>query len=87
MLGEGYITQVNNMIDLYGDLDVLESREGIPNDPDFPDVIYVESRLGAPGGAAPDVADTPKVTILSVDEIPYDRGLYVGPVERVRRRE
>ena len=87
ILGEGYLNQLKKMIDLYGDLGVVESREGISNDRDFPDVIFVESRPGVPGGAPPDAAIRAKATILSVDDIPYDRGLYVGPVEKVRRRE
>lgn len=78
LLGEGYLTQVKNMIDLYGDLGVVEHRSGVPDDPDFPAEMYVESRPGA--------AAVPKAALEIVEEIPYDRGLYVGPVEKVRRQ-
>jgi hypothetical protein len=77
ILGDGYLTQVRNMIDLYGDLGVVEARPGIPNAPDFPEVIYVESRPGSPGGVPSD----------QVDEIPYDRGRFVGPVDKVRGKQ
>ena len=77
LLGEGYLTQVQNMIDLYGDLGVVECRPGVTDLPDLPTVMYVESRPGA----SRDSAST------SGDEIPYDRGRFVGPVDKVRRKK
>ena len=81
ILGEGYLNQVHNMIEMFGQLGVVESREGIPHDSDFPDEIFVESKPGLPETVA-----ATEVKIIRGDDIPYDRGLYVGPVQKVRRR-
>ncbi|MBE9070833.1 LodA/GoxA family CTQ-dependent oxidase, partial [Leptolyngbya cf. ectocarpi LEGE 11479] len=40
-----YLDQIREMITEFGKLGIVEKREG-PKDPDFPDVIYVESGVG-----------------------------------------
>ncbi|WP_017327518.1 LodA/GoxA family CTQ-dependent oxidase [Synechococcus sp. PCC 7336] len=88
LLGEGYLKQVANAIDLFGDLGVVERRDGIPKDPDFPAVMYVESEPGAPGGdAAEEKAQGLKTDKSAVDDIPDNCGIYVGPVEKVTRKK
>ncbi|HYP19443.1 MAG TPA: LodA/GoxA family CTQ-dependent oxidase [Chloroflexia bacterium] len=40
------LAQKNQMVRDFGKMGVVEVREGIPNDPDFPPFIFVESRPG-----------------------------------------
>ena len=88
ILGEGYLNEVSNMIDRYGNLGVVECRDGIPNDPDFPPLMYVESKPRLPEEEAPaEEAGALKAAATAVDTIPYDCGLYVGPVEKVTHRK
>lgn len=87
ILGEGYLSQVEKMVHLYGEMGVVEFRPGIPNDPDFPPVMYVESVPGplqAPATVkgAKGAKAMPK-TAAHQPEIPLDRGLFVGMVEKV----
>jgi hypothetical protein len=39
--------QMEQMVDIFGDMGVVEMREGVPNDPDFPPVMGVEALGGA----------------------------------------
>ena len=48
--------QMKQMVELFGDMGVVELREGVPNDPDFPPVMGVE----ALGGALAHPAAAPK---------------------------
>jgi hypothetical protein len=36
-----------NMVERFGGMGVIEQRPGLPNDPDFPEVMYVESLRGS----------------------------------------
>lgn len=45
-LGVGYNQQLANMIDGFSKMGIVEVREGIPNDPDFPPIMQVEDRGG-----------------------------------------
>src|SRR5690606_17336473 len=72
--------QINAMIANFAELGVVEQRPGLPGDPDFPPVMYVESR------------PEPEVTargLGAVEEAPYDQNLTM-PAEfqlnRGRRR-
>ena len=93
ILGQNYLQQIANMIDRYGDLGVVEYRPGVLNDPDFPAEMYVESRPYAPGSglalaAAPEDAQEMQqrqAMAQEADNIPYQRGLVVGPVGRAAR--
>ncbi len=86
ILGEGYLTQVAKMIELYGDLGVVEYRPGIEHDPDFPQQMYVESTPGSPSAEAA-VRIQAVSAAASVHDIPYERGRFVGQVEKVRKKE
>ncbi len=72
--------QINTMIANFAELGVVEQRPGLPDDPDFPPVMYVESRPG------PEVTER---ALGAVEEAPYDQNLTM-PVEfqlnRGRRR-
>jgi hypothetical protein len=39
--------QMQQMVDIFGDMGVVEMRDGVPNDPDFPPVMGVEALGGA----------------------------------------
>jgi hypothetical protein len=41
---DSYIHQINKMRDHFGELGVIERRDGPVNDPDFPPVMYVETQ-------------------------------------------
>ena len=79
------------MVELYGDLGVVGYRPGVKDDADFPAAMYVES---PPGGMPPD--DTARkphrerlLAAMGADtpaEVPSDRGLYVGKVDKVVRK-
>lgn len=45
-LGVGYMKQLENMITQFDDMGIVEVREGIAGDPDFPPVMQVEDRGG-----------------------------------------
>jgi hypothetical protein len=47
----GYESQINFMVSNFADMGVLETRPGVPGDPDFPPVMQVENR-NAPAHAA-----------------------------------
>jgi hypothetical protein len=47
----GYESQINFMVSNFADMGVLETRPGVPGDPDFPPVMQVENR-NAPARAA-----------------------------------
>jgi hypothetical protein len=93
ILGPGYLDALVNMVDKFGDLGVIGHQPGLPDDPDFPPTMYVESPPFAPGEA-------PDAGILMTDhidairqnladeatQIPDDQGLYVGRVGRAARR-
>jgi hypothetical protein len=87
ILGEGYLNQVENMVHLYGEMGVVEYRPGIKDDPDFPPVMYVESVPGplqAPAAVkGAKGAKSMLKTGAQQPEIPWDRGLFVGMVEKV----
>lgn len=92
ILGVGYLNQIENMVERFGDLGVVEFRPGVPDSADFPPEMYVESRPFAPGGsallAAPgagSVAATRLALADAAEEIPTDRGLVVGAVGRGAR--
>lgn len=95
ILGVSHLDQLANMIDRYGDLGVVEYRPGIPDDPSFPPEMYVESKPYSPGSTATvgaasleDRAEIEKRQELAqaAEDIPYERGLYVGPVGKAARR-
>lgn len=93
ILGANYLNQIASMIEHYGDLGVVEAREGVPDSPYFPPVIYVESVPFGPGASdapkgkgkrAKAKAETPDPERLAQQaaaaKIPRKQGLYVGPV-------
>ena len=91
ILGEGYLNQIRNMVDLYGDLGVVGYRPGIEDDPDFPPAMYVE----LPPGTMPPDAEACKphrqrlLAAMGSDsaaDVASDRGLYVGKVAKVVRK-
>jgi hypothetical protein len=82
ILGDGYLTQINNMISRWGDLGVIQARPGVPVDPDFPDVIFVESVPFAPGCPG-DGAEQASERAVEAEAVPYDQGKWTGPVAKV----
>ncbi|KAB7728709.1 hypothetical protein F5984_17925 [Rudanella paleaurantiibacter] len=93
ILGPGYLDALVNMVDKFGDLGVIGHQPGLPDDPDFPPTMYVESPPFAPGEAPESgllMAD--RVTTLrqnladEATQIPDDQGLYVGRVGRAARQ-
>ncbi len=92
ILGENYLDQINNMVSHYGDLGVVEHRPGIADDSAFPPAMYVESppTVAARGSVAAAVAASTNLTRIdeaqSLEEIPGDRGLTIGPFGRGARR-
>ena len=55
------LEQKNQMVRDFGKMGVVEVREGIPNDPDFPPYIFVESR---PGFAVEDISPRRNLVML-----------------------
>ena len=51
-LGAGYQQQLQAMVDHFDRQGIVEVREGIPDDPDFPPLMQVEDRGGQPMSAA-----------------------------------
>jgi hypothetical protein len=51
-LGVGYQQQLQTMVDHFDRQGIVEVREGIPDDPDFPPLMQVEDRGGQPMSAA-----------------------------------
>ena len=43
-----YIEQITRMVTTFGDLGVVEPRPGVPDDPRFPPVMFVETGVQAP---------------------------------------
>jgi len=82
ILGEAYLTQIDNMVRRWGDLGVVEARDGVPDDPDFPDVIFVESRPFAPGEEGPGAQEAAE-RANAAESIDNDCGKWTGPVEKV----
>ena len=41
-----WLDQINQMIEDFGKLGVVERKPGVPNDSDFPNIMYVESEVG-----------------------------------------
>ncbi len=91
ILGQDYLTQIANMVELFGDLGVVENRKGIADDPDFPSEMYVESKPGeVPDESAASTEEKEaikkrKALSETCHDIPKDRGLYVGRVGRAER--
>lgn len=65
---DGYVSQINNMIANFGDMGVLETRAGVPGDPDFPPVMQVENRIAPASGAR--LGTAPKAAADHVE--PFD---------------
>ncbi|HEY0372672.1 MAG TPA: LodA/GoxA family CTQ-dependent oxidase [Thermoanaerobaculia bacterium] len=88
ILGKSYLDSIQNMIDRYGDMGVVEWRPGVKNDPDFPAQMWVETRPFAPGATAAKKGVTlDRVEIAeSAEDIPFDQLMVVGPVGRAARR-
>src|SRR5690606_31877642 len=68
--------QINQMITSFADLGVVEQRPGLPGDPDFPPVMYVES--------------TPRAQLAATEaaasgEPPHDQGLTMPASLRLNR--
>jgi hypothetical protein len=40
------LQQIDEMITKFGTLGIVEAKKGVPNDPDFPTIMYVESDIG-----------------------------------------
>ena len=57
-LGQGYVHQLNHMIHHFGEMGVVEVRQGVPDDPNFPPTMQVQAYRPAaasetqPGAAA-----------------------------------
>ena len=89
ILGKNYLDSIQNMVDRYGDMGVVEWRPGVKNDPDFPAQMWVETRPFAPGGPVPKkgVAALEAMSVArAAEEIPFDQLMVVGPVGRAARR-
>lgn len=67
-----YLTQVDEMIDKFGTLGIVEAQPGIPNDPDFPATMFVETGIGY------DDSDIPQTRNLTAKR-------HVRPNDRVNR--
>ena len=76
VLGKNYLDSIQNMVDRYGDMGVVEWREGVKDDPDFPPQMWVETRPFAETRAKAEAAE----------DIPFDQLMVVGPVGRAARR-
>lgn len=86
ILGSQYLTQIANMIQMYGDLGVVEAREGVKDDPDLPPIIFVESVPKLPQVPATRLfAATAEAHPMTLEEVPDDQGLVVGAVGRIVR--
>ncbi len=73
--------QINAMITNFADLGVVEKRPGLPDDPDFPAVMYVETR--------PRPAVTARGVRAAEEEMPHDQNLTMPAkfqLNRGRRR-
>ncbi|HEX2834769.1 MAG TPA: LodA/GoxA family CTQ-dependent oxidase [Thermoanaerobaculia bacterium] len=88
ILGKNYLDSIQNMVDRYGDMGVVEARPGVKNDPDFPAEMWVETRPFAPGGgpAKKGVLLERVEAARDAEDIPFDQLLVVGPVGRAARR-
>lgn len=87
ILGKNYLDSIQNMVDRYGDMGVVEARPGVKNDPDFPAEMWVETRPFAPGGgpAKKGVMLERVEAAHDAEDIPFDQLLVVGPVGRAAR--
>jgi hypothetical protein len=47
MVAEDVAEVMNEMIAHFGAMGIVEARHGVKDDPDFPEVIYVESLAGS----------------------------------------
>jgi len=70
-----YTDQIRKMLDIFGELGVLERREGVPNDSDLPPVMYVE-RVGAQGS---DAAEDAQIHEEQPQNAPSRNGVSVDP--------
>jgi hypothetical protein len=61
----GHLDQIREMVTSFGTLGVVERREGPPNDPLFPPVIYVESQIGFD----PDIPPDRNTVVGAVDKL------------------
>jgi hypothetical protein len=87
ILGANYLDSIQCMVERYGDLGVVEYRPGLPGSAQFPAAMYVESRPYAateplPLAAAHAAPTHRQLLATAAEELPYDRGLYVGHVGR-----
>lgn len=88
ILGKSYLDSIQNMVDRYGDMGVVEWRPGPKNDPDFPAQMWVETRPFAPGGPPPKKGLGLELLEIAhaAEDIPFDQLMVVGPVGRAARR-
>jgi L-lysine epsilon oxidase-like protein len=89
ILGKSYLDSIQNMVDRYGDMGVVEARPGVKSDPDFPAEMWVETRPFAPGGPVPKKGAVVLERVEAAHEaedVPFDQLMVVGPVGRAARR-
>jgi hypothetical protein len=75
-LGQGYVHQLNHMIQHFGEMGIVEVRQGLPDDPNFPAVMQVQDVQPEPGAAS--LLGTPGVEQEMTD---------LSQIEKVRRFE
>ena len=96
----GYQQQINTMIRDFGKLGVVETRPGVPDDPDFPPVMRVESTPGFAAGildranglivihapeAGADLEASGSVAAAAAQAGVAEDQVVIGPIEKVRR--
>jgi len=100
-LGKNYLDAIENMIDEFGKLGVVEVREGVANDPLLPDVMLVESKPGFSVPSPPlqglmllhlaeGTLESEESTAIAVSEAAEATGhaeeeFIVGPIDKIRR--
>jgi hypothetical protein len=74
--------QMMNMVNRFGDMGVVEVREGVRGDPVFPPVMMVECAVGAPAAPAPPAAEPRQLAAPAAEGAPA-----AAPQPPRRRRE
>lgn len=77
-----YIEQITKMVSTFGELGIVEKRPGVPNDPLFPPVMFVETGVPTPAAplfAAKSAADTEEIHDFDTVSEEFSRARFGGP--------
>lgn len=92
VLGKFYLDQIDNMTKIYGDLGIIGIMPGPKDDPDFPEVMYVETVPFAPGGEGQMDSAAFADAVAKIAKVPdfqgeTDNGVGRGAVMKIHKNE